>query len=93
MTPEQREVLRTAGNWFDGRDGSSQELRNAVLAMRRAEAREALNRQISFADIASAMWRAIQPHKRLDAPGVPAAYELDVDDMEQLARIAKEPTP
>ena len=37
-TPEQSEVIRCAGNWFDGRDGSTQELRNAVLALRVAGA-------------------------------------------------------
>ncbi len=45
MTHEQSEVLRTAGNWFDGRDGSSLELRNAVLALLVAEARDAQRKE------------------------------------------------
>ena len=49
-TPEQSEVIRTAGNWFDGRDGSTQELANAVLALRMAEARAAQTKEYTNAN-------------------------------------------
>ena len=50
MTREQTEVIRTAGNWFDGRDGSTQELANAVLALRMAEARAAQTKEYTNAN-------------------------------------------
>lgn len=36
MSPEEREVIRTALRWFDGHDRSTQELVNAVHTMRMA---------------------------------------------------------